>query len=77
MFHDPHLDRTTSGTGLLTNQRYHGGLDKLVTKKSPHQKVSWCRASARVRADLAPDPDLPGNDRLAHATGEHYCVSQH
>lgn len=39
MFHDPHLDRTTNGTGRIQTQKYHGVLDKLVTNKSPHQKV--------------------------------------
>lgn len=39
MFHDVLLDRTTNGTGQILTQRYHGGLDQLVTTKSPQQKV--------------------------------------
>ncbi|ORY90748.1 PLC-like phosphodiesterase [Leucosporidium creatinivorum] len=43
MFHDPHLDRTTNGTGRIQTQKYHGVLDKLVTNKSPHQKIPTFR----------------------------------
>ncbi|GAA6039630.1 hypothetical protein JCM8097_002226 [Rhodosporidiobolus ruineniae] len=43
MFHDPHLDRTTNGTGRIQTQNYHGGLDQLRTTKAPHQKIPTFR----------------------------------
>ncbi|GAA5977035.1 hypothetical protein JCM11641_001282 [Rhodosporidiobolus odoratus] len=43
MFHDPHLDRTTNGTGRIQTQNYYGTLDQLRTNKSPHQKIPTLR----------------------------------
>ncbi|BGP18907.1 hypothetical protein JCM10213_005508 [Rhodosporidiobolus nylandii] len=43
MFHDPHLDRTTNGSGRIQTQKYHGVLDQLRTNKSPHQKIPTLR----------------------------------
>ncbi|KAK4705770.1 phosphatidylglycerol phospholipase C, partial [Phenoliferia sp. Uapishka_3] len=40
---DPLLDRTTNGTGRIQTQKYHGVLDKLVTNKSPHQRIPTFR----------------------------------
>jgi len=37
--HDPSLDRTTSGNGLVKHQPYRDGIDRLVTVKTPAQPV--------------------------------------
>jgi len=41
MFHDPSLDRTTNGTGLIREQLWHGedGMEHLTTKKEPKQSI--------------------------------------
>ena len=43
MFHDPHLDRTTNGSGRLQTHNYYGGLDQLRTNKLPAQKIPTFR----------------------------------
>ncbi|GAA5920517.1 hypothetical protein JCM6882_005414 [Rhodosporidiobolus microsporus] len=48
MFHDPHLDRTTNGTGRIQTQNYHGQLDQLRTNKSPHQKIPTLRETLQL-----------------------------
>ncbi|CEQ39271.1 SPOSA6832_00764 [Sporobolomyces salmonicolor] len=48
MFHDPHLDRTTNGTGRIQTQKYHGVLDQLRTNKSPHQKIPTLRETLEL-----------------------------
>ncbi|KDE05857.1 hypothetical protein MVLG_03800 [Microbotryum lychnidis-dioicae p1A1 Lamole] len=48
MFHDPHLDRTTNGTGRIQTQKYYGVLDKLVTNKSPQQKIPTFRETIEL-----------------------------
>ncbi len=39
MFHDPSLERTTNGTGLIREQKYHGGIEHVRTTKQPIQKI--------------------------------------
>lgn len=39
MFHDPRLERTTDGTGLIHEQPWHGVLEHVHTKKAPHQPI--------------------------------------
>ncbi|BEJ13668.1 hypothetical protein CspHIS471_0308420 [Cutaneotrichosporon sp. HIS471] len=39
MFHDPRLERTTNGKGLIHEQPWHGVLDSVHTKKTPHQPI--------------------------------------
>lgn len=39
MFHDPRLERTTNGTGLIHEQPWSGVLEHVHTKKSPHQPI--------------------------------------
>lgn len=39
MFHDPRLERTTNGTGLIHEQPWHGVLENVRTKKAPHQPI--------------------------------------
>jgi len=41
MFHDPSLERTTNGTGLIRNQNWYGegGMEHVRTKKEPIQPV--------------------------------------
>jgi phosphatidylglycerol phospholipase C len=41
--HDPHLDRTTTGHGMICDQAYVGGIDRLATLKSPAQPVPTFR----------------------------------
>jgi len=48
MFHDPHLDRTTNGTGRLQTHNYHGGLDQLRTNKLPAQKIPTFRETMEL-----------------------------
>lgn len=33
------LDRTTDGSGSIHDQKYHGEVDQLRTRKAPHQKI--------------------------------------
>ena len=37
--HDPSLDRTTNGHGLIAETPYHNGIDQLQTLKKPSQPV--------------------------------------
>jgi phosphatidylglycerol phospholipase C len=39
MFHDPRLERTTDGHGLIHEQPWHGVLEHVRTKKAPHQPI--------------------------------------
>ena len=39
MFHDPSLERTTNGKGLIREQNYHGGIENVRTTKEPIQKI--------------------------------------
>jgi len=41
MFHDPSLDRTTNGTGLIREQNWYGqeGMEHLRTMKEPKQSI--------------------------------------
>lgn len=39
MFHDPSLERTTDGKGLIKEQAYHGGIENVRTKAEPHQQI--------------------------------------
>ncbi|OAV94841.1 hypothetical protein PTTG_00758 [Puccinia triticina 1-1 BBBD Race 1] len=39
MFHDPSLERTTDGQGLIGSLPYVGGIDGIRTLKAPHQKI--------------------------------------
>lgn len=36
MLHDPRLDRTTDGTGVIKEQNWYGYIENLRTKKAPH-----------------------------------------
>lgn len=36
MLHDPKLDRTTDGTGIIKEQNWYGYIENLRTKKEPH-----------------------------------------
>jgi len=40
--HDPSLERTTNGTGLIKDQPWHGYIDRLRSKKEPHVGVPRC-----------------------------------
>ncbi|ORZ11393.1 PLC-like phosphodiesterase [Lobosporangium transversale] len=42
VMHDPSLDRTTNGTGLVKNRPWHGYIDGLKSKKEPHVGVPRC-----------------------------------
>ncbi|KAF9932044.1 hypothetical protein BGZ67_004909 [Mortierella alpina] len=42
VMHDPSLDRTTNGTGLVKDRPWHGYIDGLVSKKEPHVGVPRC-----------------------------------
>lgn len=35
----PKTDRTTDGSGSIHDQKYHGEVDQLRTRKAPHQKI--------------------------------------
>jgi phosphatidylglycerol phospholipase C len=37
--HDLTLQRTTTGTGAVRDNNWHGGIDQLVTKKEPSQPI--------------------------------------
>ncbi|OCF44948.1 glycerophosphodiesterase [Kwoniella heveanensis CBS 569] len=39
MFHDPELNRTTNGEGLIHKQPWVGVLEHVRTKKAPHQPI--------------------------------------
>ncbi|KZT60149.1 PLC-like phosphodiesterase [Calocera cornea HHB12733] len=41
MFHDPSLERTTDGQGLIREQNYHGenGMEHVRTRKEPQQPI--------------------------------------
>ncbi|GMK56672.1 hypothetical protein CspeluHIS016_0305120 [Cutaneotrichosporon spelunceum] len=39
MFHDPRLERTTDGEGLIHQQPWHGVLEHVRTKETPHQPI--------------------------------------
>ncbi|KNE90067.1 hypothetical protein PSTG_16472 [Puccinia striiformis f. sp. tritici PST-78] len=39
MFHDPSLERTTNGQGMIESLPYIGGIDAICTLKAPHQKI--------------------------------------
>ncbi|GFZ48797.1 hypothetical protein JCM24511_06546 [Saitozyma sp. JCM 24511] len=39
MFHDPTLDRTTTGTGLIRDQPWKGSIENVRTKKEPIQPI--------------------------------------
>ncbi|POW18538.1 hypothetical protein PSHT_05653 [Puccinia striiformis] len=39
MFHDPSLERTTDGQGMIESLPYIGGIDAIRTLKAPHQKI--------------------------------------
>ncbi|ORX38944.1 PLC-like phosphodiesterase [Kockovaella imperatae] len=39
MFHDPNLSRTTDGQGRIDSQPWHGVLEHVRTKQSPHQPI--------------------------------------
>ncbi|KAG2171942.1 hypothetical protein INT43_001418 [Umbelopsis isabellina] len=36
MLHDPRLDRTTDGKGIIKEQNWYGNIENLRTKKEPH-----------------------------------------
>jgi glycerophosphoryl diester phosphodiesterase len=55
--HDPSLDRTTNGTGLIKDRPWHGYIDGLKSKKEPHVGVPLC---VDVLAFLAQD----GNENV-------------
>ncbi|KAF9190253.1 hypothetical protein BGZ51_008784 [Haplosporangium sp. Z 767] len=57
VMHDPSLDRTTNGTGLVKNQPWHGYIDGLTSKKEPHVGIPRC---IDVLAFLAQD----GNEKV-------------
>ncbi len=40
--HDPSLDRTTNGTGLVKDRPWHGYIENLFSKKQPHVGVPRC-----------------------------------
>ncbi|GJJ72580.1 phosphatidylglycerol phospholipase C [Entomortierella parvispora] len=42
VMHDPSLDRTTNGTGLIKDRPWHGYIDGLQSKKEPHVGVPRC-----------------------------------
>ncbi|KAK3819556.1 MAG: PLC-like phosphodiesterase [Benniella sp.] len=42
VLHDPTLERTTNGTGLVKNRPWHGYIDGLKSKKEPHVGVPRC-----------------------------------
>ncbi|KAF9201227.1 hypothetical protein BGZ49_008553, partial [Haplosporangium sp. Z 27] len=52
VMHDPSLDRTTDGTGLVKDRPWHGYIDGLKSKKEPHVGVPRC---VDVLAFLAQD----------------------
>ncbi|CAH7675156.1 glycerophosphoryl diester phosphodiesterase [Phakopsora pachyrhizi] len=39
MFHDPSLERTTDGKGMISLLPYKDGIDNVRTLKAPHQKI--------------------------------------
>ena len=39
MFHDPSLERTTNGTGLIRTQPWKGCIENIRTSKAPHQQL--------------------------------------
>jgi len=39
-FHDPYLERVTSGTGLVKNQPFYNGIDQVRTTKTPIQPIA-------------------------------------
>jgi glycerophosphoryl diester phosphodiesterase len=39
MFHDPSLERTTDGKGLIHNQAWQDGIEHLRTVKEPRQQI--------------------------------------
>ncbi|PWN26510.1 PLC-like phosphodiesterase [Jaminaea rosea] len=39
MFHDPSLERTTNGTGLIKEQPWKGVIENFRTTKKPHQQL--------------------------------------
>lgn len=43
VMHDPSLDRTTDGTGLIKDRPWKGYIDGLRSKKEPHVPVPRCR----------------------------------
>ncbi|KAG0321724.1 hypothetical protein BGZ97_010551 [Linnemannia gamsii] len=57
VMHDPSLDRTTNGTGLIKDRPWHGYIDGLKSKKEPHVGVPLC---VDVLAFLAQD----GNENV-------------
>lgn len=57
VMHDPSLDRTTNGTGLIKDRTWHGYIDGLKSKKEPHVGVPRC---IDVLAFLAQD----GNEKV-------------
>ncbi|KAF9094320.1 hypothetical protein BGX27_001473 [Mortierella sp. AM989] len=42
VMHDPSLDRTTNGTGMVNSRPWHGYIDGLKSKKEPHVGVPRC-----------------------------------
>lgn len=39
LFHDPQLERTSDGKGLIHTQPWHGVLEHVRTTKTPHQPI--------------------------------------
>lgn len=39
MFHDPSLERTTDGKGLIREQKWHGGIEHVRTTAQPRQQI--------------------------------------
>ncbi|KAK0564211.1 hypothetical protein OC861_004411 [Tilletia horrida] len=39
MFHDPSLERTTDGKGLIRDQNYYGNIEHVRTTKEPKQQI--------------------------------------
>jgi glycerophosphoryl diester phosphodiesterase len=40
VIHDPSLDRTTTGNGIIAEKNYFGYIDSLTTKEEPHCPIS-------------------------------------
>lgn len=68
MFHDPSLERTTNGTGLIREQAYYGNIEHVVTVKEPVQKIPTFQEltdflmreehkHVKINIDIKPDND--------------------
>ncbi|KDN46807.1 PLC-like phosphodiesterase [Tilletiaria anomala UBC 951] len=68
MFHDPSLERTTNGSGLIRDQPYHGNIENIRTTKTPVQKIPTFHElcdflmrpecmHVKVNIDIKPDND--------------------